>query len=136
MVESDLVGGAIAGGAIAGILGAFFLVFIICALAAYIYSAIAYMTIAKKLKVENGWLAFIPIANIYLLCKMAKVNPLWTLAVLIAWIPVINLAALAGFVYLHYSIFEQRKYNGWLSLLMLVPLANLIILGIVAWKDN
>ena len=42
--------------------------------ATYIVQALALMRIARKLDVPNGWMAFIPFANIYLIGKLAEVS--------------------------------------------------------------
>ena len=42
------------------------------AVATYIVQALSLMRIAKKLDVPNGWMAFIPFANIYLIGKLAE----------------------------------------------------------------
>ena len=54
--------------ALAGIMYVFSLVF---GLAQYIMNAVAYMRMAKKVGVKNGWLAFIPIADLFILGKIA-----------------------------------------------------------------
>ena len=42
------------------------------ALATYIVNGISMMKISKKLGVENGWLAFVPFANYWLLGRLAE----------------------------------------------------------------
>ncbi|MBQ8398910.1 MAG: hypothetical protein IJX08_02960, partial [Clostridia bacterium] len=42
------------------------------ALAMYIVNGISLMKISKKLGVENGWLAFVPFANYWLLGRLAE----------------------------------------------------------------
>ena len=51
--------------------GAFLGIVILYGLIAYIVGALALKRMADKLNVENSWLAFIPIANAYLLGKVA-----------------------------------------------------------------
>lgn len=103
-------------------------------LALYIYFAIALMAIAKKTKTENGWLAFIPIANIYLMTKMAKVSPWLTLIVIAGIIPVIgSIVMTVLFVYLFWKIAEAIGKPGWWGILMILPIVNLVIVGIMAW---
>src|ERR1019366_2738258 len=58
------------------LLGAMMMVFAVVGIAAYIYGALAFQTIAKKTNTENDWLAWIPIANIILMLNIAK-KPLW-----------------------------------------------------------
>lgn len=111
---------------------------LLIAIPLYIYSAWALMTIAKKTNTANAWLAWIPIANFYLMTQIAGV-PWWTLLViLIAWIPVIgSLALLAVMIWWWWKICERRSFPGWWSLLItLIPLVNLVMLGIVAWSEK
>ena len=119
-------------GALAGL---FFLIVI----GLYVYTALAFMTIAKKLRYDKPWLAWIPVANLFLIPILAKKNWAWGFIFLV---PIVNIVFF--FIWM-WNIYEQRKYPGWLSLVPLlgfipfigifVSLANLIILGFVAWKD-
>ena len=43
-------------------------------IAVYVYTSWALMRIAKRAKTEPAWLAWIPIANNYLLAKIAKMH--------------------------------------------------------------
>jgi hypothetical protein len=126
--------GSLMGGGLLAAFAAMGLVFMIVVLAFYIYAALALMAIAKKTKTPNGWLAFIPIANIYLMTQMAGISGWWTLAIFAAIIPIIGgLAILAGMIYLWWIIAEKINKPGWWSILMLIPIVNIIILGIMAW---
>ncbi|MBS3073569.1 hypothetical protein J4465_02130 [Candidatus Pacearchaeota archaeon] len=116
-------------------MGAFLVVYAIIALAIYIYMAFALMAIANKTKTQNGWLAFIPIANFYLVTQMAKKSPWWTLAVLLPMIPFVGGLALAVIgVWFLWIVCERIKRPGWWSLLLLIPIVNLVIIGIMAWN--
>ena len=120
-----------------GLMGAFFGVFIIMALAVYLYSAFALMTIAKKTKTKNEWLAFIPIANMFLMANIAKVV-WWSALIMLAAVFIPYIGAIIAFVisiWWWWHIAEQRNYPGWLGLLMVVPFVNLIVMGIIAWHD-
>ncbi|MFH1376456.1 MAG: hypothetical protein ABIH25_02360 [Candidatus Woesearchaeota archaeon] len=122
----------------AGILaGAAITVLIIVGIAVYIYMAIALMTIANKTKTPNAWLAWIPIANYYLMTQIAKV-PWWTFfAFLLVLIPAIgSLAFLAVSVWWWWRIAEVRKRPGWLGILTIIPIVNLIIVGVLAWAKK
>jgi len=101
----------------------------------YVYMALALMAIAKKTKTPNGWLAWIPIANIYLMTKIGKV-PAWTMLGLLAlFLPFVGgIVIMALNVYWWWKIAEARDRAGWLGLLMLVPVANVIIPGYLAWS--
>ncbi len=103
-------------------------------LALYIYFAVALMTIAKKTKTPNGWLAFIPIANVYLMTQIAGLPAWYTLAILLPIIPIVGaIAMMVAMVYFWWKIAEAIKKPGWWGLLILVPIANLVIVGIMAW---
>ncbi len=127
---------ALAGGILA-LVGAFLVLFLLISLVFYIYTAIALMTIAKKTNTPNGWLGFIPIANFYLMLKIAKL-PLWLMfGLLLIFIPFIgSLVLLVLMIYVWWKIAEARNYPGWISLLLLLPIVNLVLIGVIAWRDN
>lgn len=121
---SNMLGLIVAGGIIVAIVS----------LAIYVYTSLALMTIAKKTKTKNGWLAWIPIANFYLLTQIARVNPWWTLILLAFFIPMIgSLVVMVAGIWMFWRIAELRKFPGWVSLLLILPLVNLVVLGILAW---
>ena len=128
-----------AGGVIGTALFAFgffiFLGFLVLFLVLYIYCALALMGIAKKTRTPNSWLAWIPIANFYLITQMAKVSGLWTLFLLASFIPIAGgLALFACTIWLFWRIAERIDMPGWTSLLLIIPIVNLVVLGIYAWK--
>ena len=123
-------------GVIGGLMIIFGLVILLIGIATYIFFALALMAIAKKTNTENPWLAWIPIANIYLMTKIGKV-PWWTMfGLLLALIPAIGwllTTALGAFWW--WKIAEARGKPGWLGILTIIPLANFIVIGILAWAD-
>ena len=111
--------------------------FTVIALVVYIYTAIALMTIAKKTNTKNGWLAFIPIANVYLITQIAGLSGWWTLIILASLIPFIgSLLMLVVMIWMFWRIAEKIKYPGWTSILLIIPIVNLIILGVWAWAKK
>lgn len=126
--------GPVMGGGVLALIGAFLFAFFIFALAMYVYCAIVLMSIAKKTKTPNGWLGFIPIANIYLMTQIGKISPWFTAAILLPIIPFIGgLALLVIMVYMWWKIAEAVGKPGWWGILMAVPIVNLVIMGIMAW---
>ena len=127
------------GGLIALGIALIFLILIIL-LALYVYMAFAWMTIARKLGYKNSWLAWIPIANFFLLPILAKKHWAWGFILLI---PIVNIIFI---VFWLWKIYERRNYSGWLSLVIIahfIPvisaialIANLVIFGMVAWRDK
>ena len=115
---------------------AFMGVAIIGFLIIYVYAALALMYIAKRTKTENDWLAWIPIANVYLMTKIAGVHPAWTLVIFLTIIPIVGgLLMAAAMIYFWWKIAEVRGKPGWWSLLMIIPLVNFVIMGILAWGE-
>ncbi len=120
------------------------IVYLILMLAFYLYVAFALMTLAKKMGVDKSWFAFIPVANLYLMSKMAKMH--WWPVTLVVLSPIPILGQLLGLVLVVYvviwmwEIFKYFKKPGWWSVLMVIPLANIayyVLLGITAWgKDE
>ena len=111
------------------LLGGFFLVFLICGLAFYVFAALAIQTIAKKTNTENGWLAWIPIANLVLLINIAK-KPLWWIILFL--IPIANIVAA---IVIGMGVAEARNKPTWWGILMIFPVLNFIALGYLAWSD-
>src|SRR3989338_2455865 len=104
----------------------------------YIYSSLAWYKIAKKLKYQKPWLAWIPVASTAMRLQMGDFHWAWVFLILIpilGWIALFVLAVIAT-----WRIYEQRKYPGWFSLAPIVPYAggalHLIALGFVAWADR
>ena len=130
--------GALAGlGALAAVGVALMFVFIILGLAIYIYTSLALMTIAKKTKEGPGWFAWVPILNLVLMWKISK-TPAWSwLLVLGAIIPIVGtFIVLALMIWWWWKICERRGHAGWLAILYVIPVANLVIPGLVAWVDK
>ena len=134
MIEEFLAAGL--GGLGAAALGFGLLVL----LALYIYYALALMTIARKLKTEPAWLAWIPLANVYLVWKISKTPTwsgiLWIVGAVLSWVPLVGLLPAAMMIFWFWKIAEMRNYPGWISILLLVPLANLVVPGLLAWVDR
>ncbi|MFA5745316.1 MAG: hypothetical protein WCX82_00735 [archaeon] len=136
----QIIPGATAG-LIVGLIIAAVVVFIIALLfiiAIYIYTSWAMYVIAKKLKYKKAWLAWIPVANLFLLPILAKWK--WGYGFLLL-IPIANLVFAIIWTW---EIYKRRGYSGALSIVKafyvvppLIPavfIADMIILGIVAFE--
>lgn len=110
-------------------LGGFFLVFCVILLATYVYVSLALMTIAEKTNTENGWMAWIPIVNVILMCNIAK-KPVWW--IVLCLIPLVNIVI---FIILWMGIAEARNKPNWWGILMIVPVVSLVVPGYLAWSD-
>lgn len=121
-------------GALTAILGAVLIPTLIIGLGLYFYTSIAYMKIAKKLDHPNPWFAWIPILNFVLVLQLADMSP-WL--VLLILVPGVNgIAILILSVITMMKICEKRGMDKNLGFLMLIPVANLVLPGLVAWKKD
>jgi hypothetical protein len=109
--------------------GGFLMFFLVFALAAYVYTALALSTIAQKTNTENAWLAWIPIANIILMLNIAR-KPIWW--IVLCLIPLVNIVI---FIIVWMGIAEARNKPSWWGVLMIVPIVSLIVPGYLAWSD-
>ena len=106
-----------------------YLLFLFISLAMYVYFAYCFQLIAQKTNTPDGWMAWVPILNIYLMCMVAK-RPGWWL--ILVFIPFINLII---FVILWMDVAKARGKPGWLGILLLVPIVNLVLPGYIAFVD-
>lgn len=132
------------GAMLAGMAIGLIIFFVIIALAVYVYFALALQTIARKLKHKNPWLAWIPIVNGALVLQLGGFHWAWIFLILIPFAGWLALAVL-GIISM-WRIYEKRNYPGALALIPiagaipvigpLASIANLVVLGLVAWKDK
>lgn len=115
-----------AGAAVAGTMILFVLVF---AARAYVFFVLAPQTIPTKTGTANPRLAWIPIANAFLMLTIAKKPMSWFILFLI---PLVNIV-IAVMVWM--GIAEARQKRNWWGILMIVPIANLVVPGYLAWAD-
>jgi hypothetical protein len=109
-------------------MGVLFFVVLI-ALAGYVYVSLAIQTIATKTNTANGWLAWIPVANIFLMLSIAK-KPMWWF--LLFLVPLVNIVIL---IMVWMAMAEARGKPSWWGILTIVPIANLVVPGVLAWSD-
>ncbi len=117
------------GAGTAAAFGVVMVVFLLFGLAIYVYMSLALQTIAKKTNTPNGWMAWIPIINVFLMLNIAK-KPLWWF--ILCLIPLVNIIIL---IIVWMAIAEARQKPNWWGILMIVPVVNLIVPGYLAWAD-
>ena len=121
-------------------LAAYMVIALIFGLGSYIYYAFAFMTIAKKTNYPTPAIAWIPgIGQLIISASVAKMHWWPILLILVGWIPFvgwIGMVVLAVYsVIWTWKVCEARKKPGWWAILMLIPIVNFIMIGIVAWSD-
>jgi hypothetical protein len=121
--------GIAAGGLMALIAGlGFFLV--VLAIVPYVYVCLCLFLIAKKLFVPSPWIAWVPIAQVWTIVTSAG-KPWWWMLFLL--VPIVNF--FVG-IYFWVCITENLGRNKWLGLLMLLPVINVVFLGILAFSKT
>jgi hypothetical protein len=116
-------------GPFAALTGVMLLFVVVFGLGCYVYMSLALQTIATKTGTANAWLAWIPIANLFLMLSVAK-KPMWWF--LLFLIPLANVVV-AIMVWM--AVAEARGKPNWWGILMIVPLVNLVVPGYLAWAD-
>lgn len=130
--------------ALAGIFVGLIISAIIVGFITYVYTALTMMFTAQRLKIENPWLAWIPVANLVLMSKMAKMHWWPVLLSITLFIPFVNLLAAVAlsvfYIIWLWKICEFRKREGWWAILILIPFFGIIwqyiVWGILAWSKE
>lgn len=132
---------------------AFFGVFTLVAiigLICYVFTAIGLMRMATRTGINNAWLAWIPIGNMYILGELvtAKMNGKggkYTLyatiaTVLLGWIPIIGTLisiAFALFVFvLYYWLYQKYSKNPVLHLVLSIIISPYCAFAIFALRNR
>jgi len=109
-----------------GLVGAAFWLFF---LAIYlVFSWLLYRIACNAGQKDTAWWAFIPILNLFLLCKMAQ-KPMWW--VLLCLVPLVNLVILA---IMFWKISENCGQHGFWGICMLLPFLNIVALLVLAFS--
>lgn len=127
-------GGMLGGAAVA--LGIFIITLVLAIF--YIYTSLAWQTVARKLKHKAPWLAWIPFARTAMILQLGGFHWAWIFLVLIPILGWIALGVLG--IIARWRIFVKRKYPGWFSLAVIIPeiggILHLIAIGFLAWGNG
>jgi hypothetical protein len=100
----------------------------ILSVAFYVFFAFCLQTIANKLNIENSWLAWIPIVNLWIWVRCAG-RPEWW--VILFFIPLINLIFI---IITYFDIPPRLNKPSILGLLIFIPAIGILLyLGILAF---
>lgn len=114
-------------------------VIIFICLLLYIYSAICLQIIAKKTGQHPAWMAWIPVANLFLMCKIGKLDYKWLLLLLVPFVPLIGtffgpICALFWTAFAWYKIAIARGKEGWIGAITIIPVIGLFTMGYLAFS--
>lgn len=122
-----------ANGLSAGAVAAIVIIAILIAILAYLYMAYCTWVIAKKLNMEYPWLAWIPIAQFYLMAKMAGYGGGWFLLLFVPYVGYVMWVI----VWMKIARFLGKENVDILyGLLMIIPIANFIAIGILSFSKS
>lgn len=96
----------------------------------YIYSAICLQAIAKKTDTKNGWMAWIPIANLFLMVQIAQ-KPLWWIILFL--VPIVNIVIV---IIIWMEIAGRRGREKWVGALIIAPVIGIGIPAYLAFSDS
>lgn len=105
----------------------FFVPFFFFVVAMYVYMAYVLQVMAKKTGTPNGWLAWIPLVNVFLMLKIAGKSYWWFL---LLCIPFVNLVII---IILYMALAERLGHPAWVGVLVIVPFVNIIVPGYLAF---
>lgn len=98
--------------------------------ALYALMSYSFQKMAQKLNIEDAWLVWIPIVNIFIFMKMAGKSYWW---ILLFFVPIVNLVA-AIIVFM--EIAKRLNKSSFWGILMLVPIVNFIAIPYVAFSKD
>lgn len=95
---------------------------------AYVYFSLCLYFMALKTQTRHAWLAWVPVANIFLMCTIGKIRFWWLLLLLV---PLVNIVIM---FFMWYKIIKARGKPWWLLILLFVPLVNYVVMGYLAFS--
>jgi len=95
----------------------------------YVFTAVPIFMIAYKSRHEYSWLAFVPIANWWLMCDMADRPAYWVILMMIPY------AGAVFYALVWMAIAENTNKPSWLGILMLVPVLSIIVAYYMAFYE-
>ena len=108
--------------------GSVVMIMLLFAFGIYAFFSFCLQKIAQKLQIENAWLVWIPIANLFLMCKMASAPGWW---LILFFIPLANFLVT---IIVWYKIILNLKKPGWYVVLMFVPVVNIGMIVYLAFS--
>ena len=113
---------------------ALFLVFFLIGIAFYIFGAYCLMTMANKLGVENGWFAFIPFLNLWLITEMGDRESSWFIIMLI-FMFCCSIVTAVMVILIMMDVAEKLGFENWWGILLIIPIFNLYVLYKLAFTE-
>lgn len=109
-------------------------VFILVGLAAYAYFGYCFMKMADRLGVENGWFAFVPFLNYWLMCQMGDKENSWFVVMLIGSFccPIVTTVMM---ILIMMDVAERLGFENFWGILLIIPIFNFYVLYKLAFTE-
>lgn len=95
----------------------------------YVLYTLPLFMIAKKSEHPYAWLAFVPLANLWLMCDMADKDVWW---IILFFVPLINIIV---YIAVWMALAENTNKPAWLGILMIFPIIGLITAYYLAFYE-
>jgi hypothetical protein len=109
-------------------------VFVLIWLAFYVYFAYCLMKMADRLGVENGWFAFIPFLNLWLLTEMGDRDSSWFIIMLIFSF-CCGIVTAVMVILILMDVAEKLGFESWWGILLIIPIFNLYVAYKLAFTE-
>jgi hypothetical protein len=109
-------------------------VFVLIWLAFYVYFAYCLMKMADRLGVENGWFAFIPFLNLWLLTEMGDRDSSWFIIMLIFSF-CCGIVTAVMVILILMDVAEKLGFENWWGILLIIPIFNLYVAYKLAFTE-
>jgi hypothetical protein len=110
-----------------GISAAWLAVIILFSLAYYVVTAYFLMKTADRMGVENGWFAFIPFLNLYLITMMGRKEMSWFVIMLIFSF-CFGLVTMVMAILIFMDVAEMLGFERWWGILLIIPFFNIYVM--------
>lgn len=111
-----------------------FLIILLFWLAMYVYFAFCLMKMADRLGVENGWFAFIPFLNIWLLTQMGDRDSTWFIIMLIGSF-CCGIVTLVMMILILMDVAEKLGFENYWGILTIIPIFNIYVFYKLAFTE-
>jgi len=130
-------------------LGGVLVVLVILGILIYIWESLCLQFIAKRTDTPRGWLAWIPLANLFLMTGIARMPWYWALILCVFFIgggsttgmgqwltALFSIACAIVMIIILVKICKAVNRPGWWVILLFIPVVRWIILGIMAFSKK
>ena len=107
--------------------------------AGFVYFALCLQMIARKTGTRHSWMAWIPVLDFILMCRIAGRSGWWLLLFIILGLFNQNVAVIGVIIFGVILCMGMTGALGkpiWLGLLMFVPVVNLAVIGYLAFSNE